>query len=84
MERTSDNKEFTFTDSKTLWLVYLGEDDNTAMLSESNGKEATVHLTNRTLYKDGNWNTLCLPFNLSAPDGSAAGTLSGTPLLEPA
>ncbi|MBO7116121.1 MAG: hypothetical protein J6V87_03615 [Prevotella sp.] len=71
MMRTGDNKVFTFTDSKTLWLVFLGEGNNTTMLGKSNGKEATVHLTNRTLYKNGNWNTLCLPFDLA---------LEGSPL----
>ena len=35
------------------------------------GGEYTVTLANRTLYKDGGWNTLCLPFNL---------TLQGSPL----
>ena len=29
---------------------------------------ANVTLSGRTLYKDGDWNTLCLPFNLSALD----------------
>jgi len=29
------------------------------------GKFAVVNLKNRTLYKDGSWNTLTLPFNLS-------------------
>ena len=36
-----------------------------------NGYVANVTLTGRTLYKDGKWNTLCLPFNL---------VLAGSPL----
>lgn len=71
MMRPSDEKVFTFTDSQTMPLVNLNEDDNTAMLAASNGKKATVALTGRTLYKDGTWNTICLPFNL---------TLEGSPL----
>ena len=35
-------------------------------------KTASVTLSGRTLYKDGSWNTLCLPFSL--------GSLEGTPL----
>ena len=35
------------------------------------GKTVNVTLRNRKLYKDGDWNTLCLPFNV---------TLSGSPL----
>jgi len=40
-----------------------GADNSTALL-ENNGE--VVHsatLKGRTLYKDGNWNTLCLPFD---------------------
>lgn len=33
----------------------------------------TVQLAGRTLYKDGSWNTLCLPFSVT----TASGTLSG-------
>ncbi|MBR3513379.1 MAG: hypothetical protein IKO12_03040, partial [Bacteroidaceae bacterium] len=33
----------------------------------------TVQLVGRTLYKDGSWNTLCLPFDVT----TASGTLSG-------
>lgn len=35
------------------------------------GKKADVTLSGRTLYKDGAWNTLCLPFDV---------TISGSPL----
>ena len=38
---------------------------NTAWASYVAGKYAVVDLKNRTLYKDGYWNTLTLPFNLS-------------------
>jgi len=41
--------------------------DNGEMLYTYNGrKAASVTLTGRTLYKDGKWNTLCLPFDLIA------------------
>ena len=45
--------------------------DNTAALGEWNGCEADVTLSGRTLYKDGAWNTLCLPFDV---------TIAGSPL----
>jgi len=32
----------------------------------NNEYPVTVRLQNRTLYKDGNWNTLCLPFDMTA------------------
>jgi len=45
--------------------------DNSTTISNANGYVANVTLAARTLYKDGKWNTLCLPFNV---------TLSGSPL----
>lgn len=49
--------------------------DNSATLTTYDGKTCDVMLTGRTLYKDGKWNTLCLPFavDLSAEDCSLAG-----------
>jgi hypothetical protein len=46
--------------------------DNTDILAQYNGSRVNaVQLAGRTLYKDGSWNTLCLPFDL---------TISGSPL----
>jgi hypothetical protein len=47
--------------------------NNGETLSRNNGMTAhSVTLSGRTLYKDGGWNTLCLPFSLAS--------LTGTPL----
>ena len=40
--------------------------DNTSTLTALNDYPTRVTLSDRTLYKDGDWNTLCLPFSLSA------------------
>ena len=40
-----------------------------------------VQLTGRTLYKDGDWNTLCLPFAMTA-EQVAASALAGATLME--
>ena len=40
--------------------------DNNTLLSEADGKQINVTLTGRTLFKDGKWNALCLPFNLGS------------------
>ena len=45
-----------------------------------NGKTCHVQLTKRTLYKDGYWNTLCLPFDVTDGDNTDNVTFSGTPL----
>ena len=38
---------------------------NTDVISTWNGTETDIILQDRTLYKDGDWNTLCLPFDLT-------------------
>ncbi len=39
--------------------------DNSTVLSGFAGQAANVTLADRTLYRDGDWNTLCLPFAIS-------------------
>ena len=41
----------------------------------ADGKQHNIILMGRTLYKDGNWNTLCLPFNATLTDDLADATL---------
>lgn len=50
----------------------ISRDCNSIALGKRDGRIFNVTLDDRTLYTDGNWNTLCLPFSLP--------TLSGTPL----
>ena len=45
--------------------------DNSTTINTADGFLANVTLSGRTLYKDGKWNTICLPFSV---------TLSGSPL----
>ena len=52
--------------------------DNSSTIREWNGSVAEVTLQGRTLYKDGNWNTLCLPFDVAL----AGSTLEGATLME--
>ena len=49
-------------------LGLYNDTDNATLLRDADGKQITVTLTGRTLFKDGNWNTLCLPFNLSSAE----------------
>lgn len=37
---------------------------NATLLRDTDGKQITVTLSGRTFFKDGKWNTLCLPFEL--------------------
>ena len=51
-----------------------------------NGYFANVTLAGRTLYRDGDWNTICLPFNVvlsgSALDGAVARPLTAASISE--
>ncbi len=47
-------------------IVMLSNDvDNASVLTTYNDQTKTVRLSGRTLYKDGYWNTICLPFDLT-------------------
>ena len=56
--------------------------DNSTAIQNANGKVREVTLSGRTLYKDGNWNTLCLPFNFSAAQIAAHTDFAGAKLME--
>lgn len=72
LNTTDDYTNWTFTDGELPELTcfknkivrLVDNYDNTAALSCNNGQMCTVELTNRTLYKDAAWNTLCLPFDI--------------------
>lgn len=53
-------------------LLTLGNaaTDNSRLLSRYVGRLAHVTLADRTLFKDGNWNTICLPFDIDDLDNS--------------
>lgn len=41
---------------------------NSSIITNNNGKTCNVTFSGRTIYSDGDWNTLCLPFNMSASE----------------
>ena len=48
-------------------ITLVDNADNSEVLSTYNGKYvSSATLQGRTLYKDGDWNTLCLPFSLAS------------------
>lgn len=49
-----------------LALADNSSNDEAIAAAAASGKVYEVKLTGRTLYKDGAWNTLCLPFSLTA------------------
>lgn len=52
---------------------------NSTVISTNNNRTGrNVLLAGRTLYKDGEWNTICLPFNVSLSDSPLAGATAKT------
>ena len=47
--------------------------DNSTLISNYDGYAKNVTLSGRTLWKDGAWNTLCLPFNVTIANSPLAG-----------
>ena len=52
--------------------------DNSTTISSVNGCVADVTLQDRTLYKDGAWNTICLPFDVTLAGSPLAGATART------
>ena len=61
-------------------LALANNADNSSLLTDNNGETRIAALKDRTLYKDGAWNTLCLPFNVEDGNHNDQVTFSGTPL----
>jgi surface protein len=55
------NGYFTALPSITLY----NNSSNAETINVNNGRKVNVTLSGRTLYKDGSWNTLCLPFDVT-------------------
>ena len=77
----------TKPDGKTLYpantLLFLADNaDNTNNIDNNDEQTRNVVLSGRTLYKDGKWNTLCLPFNFTAEQIAAHADFAGAKLME--
>jgi hypothetical protein len=77
--------EYTFTDNYDIIDVPATEDitlidnaDNSETISGKYKCPVNATLTGRTLYKDGSWNTLCLPFDLTIAGSPLAGAIVKT------
>lgn len=62
--------------------LYNSRDNESAIerITDLNLDLHRFQILSRTLYKDGDWNTLCLPFSLGDNDSDDDFTFSGTPL----
>ena len=81
------SNDVTANDGAVPMPVLSDTEDNTAALATlanrgNQGLPTTypVILSGRTLYRDGDWNTLCLPFNLGNDNADEGHHFDGTPL----
>ena len=74
------NGVFYSEDSKDLKGFYDNMDNMPLVEYYLNRGPVNVKFNGRKLYKDGAWNTLCLPFNMTAEQLSAAKNTVGHPL----
>ena len=65
----------------TLPVSLADNGDNSSLLTTYNTQTCDVVLSSRKLYRDGDWNTLCLPFSLTA-EQMAASPLTDCTLME--
>ncbi|MBO4754450.1 MAG: CotH kinase family protein [Bacteroidales bacterium] len=52
------------------WMVFQDEDLNTSIIEEYIDKTVSILIKGRTLYRDGSWNSLCLPFAVNNATGT--------------
>lgn len=54
--------------------------DNSSVISDKDGETQGIILNDRTIYRDGDWNTLCLPFNIGDANAANGHHYDGTEL----
>ena len=64
--------EYTYDNVKDV-LSLSDNADNSTHLAAVHSHTADITFAGRTLYKDGKWNTICLPFNVTLSDSPLAG-----------
>ena len=76
--QTNDRTLTINLDSPSSLLLELDNNvDNNSIINYYHGKTATVTLTGRTLLKDGAWNTICLPFDVTDGDADDSNVATG-------
>ncbi len=80
--KRSGGSQITGSMSVDITLPLSNNGDNSEAIARNAGVITDVILDGRTLYKDGGWNTICLPFNVtlsgSVLDGADVRRLSST------
>ena len=77
-----NNDQKSYIAGKTMQPVLRLKDNgnNNTAISGHDGETSAVFIADRTLYKDGDWNTLTLPFDLGDEETQGGHEFDGTPL----
>ena len=78
---TAQTVEVTITYFDASLAAIVDNSDVISNIITNYDSKADVTLSDRTLYKDGKWNTLCLPFSLSAAQIAANADFAGATLM---
>ncbi|MBO4642687.1 MAG: hypothetical protein J5661_07520 [Bacteroidaceae bacterium] len=76
-----NSSDIVYLYSPTISVVFKDDQNNSDVLTTNNKKSVDATLEGRTLYAGDRWNTLCLPFNLTA-DQLADSPLAGFEIRE--
>jgi hypothetical protein len=80
---TLSNADVTITADKGTYNLELNDAQaNTTTIEANNGRYADVTISGRTLYKDGSWNTFCVPFDITAEQIANNTNFSGATIME--
>ena len=76
-------KSVSFMPKTTFWCepvmtITDAAIDNSTNIANNDKNTMSVILKDRTLYKDGKWNTICLPFNVTLENSPLAGATAKT------
>ena len=77
-----NNDQKSYIAGKTMQPALRLRDNgnNNTAISGHDGETSAVFIADRTLYKDGDWNTLTLPFDLGDEEAQGGHEFDGTPL----
>ena len=77
--RSTDLNDATMCPDGAVSALSLADNaDNSAQITALEGQTTPIVLQGRTLYKDGDWNTLCLPFDVTVGSGQMEGATAMT------
>lgn len=80
--KRSGGSQITGSETVNISTLIINDNssDNTDLIEKNDKRTGNVKLAGRKLYKDGKWNTLCLPFPLTASQ-IAASPLAGATIM---